>query len=83
MFLINSQGKTLMHPLLPSPHAVTEDPATVTINMLEQCQSMNSLLREVIRQENGVEVSITMFSLILGEYKFTGMEVCYLEGPCL
>lgn len=65
MFLINSQGKTLMHPLLPSPHSVTEDPATVTINKLEQSKGINSLLKKVISQENGAEVSITYSCLIL------------------
>lgn len=65
VYLINSQGKALMHPLLPAPHSVTEDPATVTINMLEQHKTANSLLRKVVSQEDGSEVSITSLYLIL------------------
>ncbi|XP_050710974.1 uncharacterized protein LOC126995435 isoform X2 [Eriocheir sinensis] len=55
VYLINGQGKALMHPLLPAPHSVTEDPATVTINMLEQHKTANSLLRKIISQEDGSE----------------------------
>ncbi|XP_045114237.1 uncharacterized protein LOC123506332 isoform X3 [Portunus trituberculatus] len=55
VFVINSLGITLMHPLLPSPHSVTQDPATVTIDKLEQHMDSYSILKKIIREETGKE----------------------------
>ena len=59
VFLVNSQGITLMHPLLPSHHTSTEDPATVTIDKLEQQISSHSLLKKIVTEKSGLEVSNT------------------------
>ncbi|XP_063883218.1 uncharacterized protein LOC135112616 isoform X2 [Scylla paramamosain] len=55
VFVINSLGITLMHPLLPSPHSVTQDPATVTIDKLEQHMDSYSILKKIISEETGKE----------------------------
>lgn len=50
-----------MHPLLPSPHSVAQDPATVTIDKLEQHRDRdsNSILKKIMSEETGKEVSTT------------------------
>ncbi|XP_042205515.1 VWFA and cache domain-containing protein 1-like isoform X2 [Homarus americanus] len=53
VFIVNSQGNTVVHPLLPSPHALTMDPAYVTIDKLERDPNVRSFLRDIVRQKPG------------------------------
>ncbi|KAG7175915.1 VWFA and cache domain-containing protein 1-like 2 [Homarus americanus] len=56
VFIVNSQGNTVVHPLLPSPHALTMDPAYVTIDKLERDPNVRSFLRDIVRQKPGFKV---------------------------
>ncbi|XP_071548614.1 VWFA and cache domain-containing protein 1-like isoform X2 [Panulirus ornatus] len=53
VFIVNSMGNTLMHPLLPSPHSLTEEPYHVTIDKLEKHSLDQNTLEQIVRQQPG------------------------------
>lgn len=61
VFMVNKMGQTLLHPLLPSPHSLTEDPAHVTIDKLEQEPELHQSLQSIVRQQPGYKVYVNSF----------------------
>ena len=44
-FLIDKTGRTLLHPLLPNPFKVLDDPTFIDIETLERSQGINTIIR--------------------------------------
>ncbi|KAK7065340.1 hypothetical protein SK128_020401 [Halocaridina rubra] len=90
VFIVSSLGNTLLHPLLPSPASLSQDPSYVTIENLEQSHNVKSLLGKMIAQEHGKEDVNGMEIYSLGKpegtnfpnpVKISRHELRYLWGP--
>ncbi|XP_064108302.1 uncharacterized protein LOC135216728 isoform X3 [Macrobrachium nipponense] len=58
VFMVNSFGYTLTHPLLPPPYRITKDLTYVDIHKLEPAAQVESILDSIIRHSSGSQDSV-------------------------
>ncbi|ELU16667.1 hypothetical protein CAPTEDRAFT_192407 [Capitella teleta] len=52
-FIIDSVGRLLMHPLLPSPQSITDDPIFLQVTSLETSPPVEQVLKSMLAGESG------------------------------
>ncbi|XP_076031326.1 VWFA and cache domain-containing protein 1-like isoform X2 [Oratosquilla oratoria] len=65
-FIVDTYGRVLHHPLLPSPLSLDEDPTVVDITLLETDSSVRPLLRKMVNRIEGNEEVETFFVESIG-----------------
>ncbi|ELU01004.1 hypothetical protein CAPTEDRAFT_222126 [Capitella teleta] len=79
-FIIDSVGRLLMHPLLPSPQSITDDPIFLEVTALETSPSAKQVLESMLKGESGSDSFSSLRVVSRGQSILEGSQSDYVKS---